>query len=129
MRPTRTRLALVTLLACGAFAPAPATAFEGRYTTGAAAYEQALTVTKTRTGFRGKAWVATRGCVGEFDGYGEVQGETLLLHASLDGRECRLTLRRSGPAGVQVEEEGCLAFHGAACEFSGSYKRQAVTPE
>jgi hypothetical protein len=102
-----------------------APAFEGRYTAGDKLYSQALTITKSGGRLRGTASVATRGCVGEFDGAGIPQGEELVLRASLDGRECRLTLRRTAPSAIEVSEDQCLTFHGAACEFSGSYKRQA----
>ena len=88
-------------------------------------YSQALTVTQAGDRLRGKASVATRGCVGEFDGTGRPQGDTLLLRAAVDGLECRLTVRRAAGSTVVVDEDQCLTFHGAACEFSGTYKRQA----
>ena len=117
--------ATALMLAFGACAAAPASAFEGRYTAGDRAYSQALTVTKSGDGFRGKASVATRGCVGEFDGTGRPNGSELVLRAVLDGRECRLTLRRAAGSTFEVSEDQCLTFHGTACEFAGSYKRQA----
>lgn len=111
--------------ACCMLAAAPASAFEGRYTAGDTLYSQALTITKSGDRLRGKASVATRGCVGEFDGTGRPNGSELVLRAVLEGRECRLTLRRKPGSTLEVSEEQCLTFHGAACEFSGSYKRQA----
>ncbi|MGA0596723.1 hypothetical protein [Enterovirga sp. CN4-39] len=125
MGRSRTRAAGIVLTGLGAWAASPAAAFEGRYTAGGAGYEQSLVVTKTPTGFRGKIYVATRGCVGEFVGTGRPKGGTLVLRGRQDTFECQLTLRPTAAGVLDVAEDACLTFHGTACEFSGSYKRQA----
>ena len=119
------RAAALILVPGRTLAARPVLAFEGRYAAGDKLYSQALTITKSGPRLRGKASVATRGCVGEFDGTGGPKGDTLLLPAAVDGLECRLTVRRAAGSTIVVDEDQCLTFHGAACEFSGTYKRQA----
>jgi hypothetical protein len=107
------------LLAAGA-----AAAFEGRYVAGSKAYSQELRITKRADGrFGVTADVATRGCAGEVEAVGAGDGDTLKAEAKFDNETCALTLRRTRK-GVSVEEDHCLPFHGAACEFSGDYRKK-----
>ncbi|WP_442755576.1 hypothetical protein ACNHKD_02600 [Methylocystis sp. JAN1] len=101
-----------------------AAAFEGRYVAGSKGYAQDLVVAKRADGrFDVKADVATRGCAGEFEGAGALQGDALVAEAKFENEICALTLRRT-KKGVSVMEDHCLSFHGAACEFSGDYRKR-----
>ncbi|MGJ0392804.1 MAG: hypothetical protein ACR650_08625 [Methylocystis sp.] len=104
--------------------PADASAFEGRYVAGSKSYSQEIEIKKSGDGgYSVEASVATRGCTGEFDGAGAVAGDLLRATAVLEKESCTLILRRK-KKGVSVEEENCLPFHGASCEFSGDYRKR-----
>jgi hypothetical protein len=106
------------------FAAGAAAAFEGRYVAGSKAYSQELRITKRPDGrFDVTADVATRGCAGEVEAAGASEGDTLRAEAKFENETCALTLRRTRK-GVSVEEDHCLPFHGAACEFSGDYRKK-----
>lgn len=118
--------ARVRTLALGAalFAAEGAAAFEGRYVAGSKSYVQELRVAKQADGrFKIDADVATPGCAGEVEAVGALQGDALKATAALDAENCTLTLRRT-KKGVSVEEDNCLLFHGAACEFSGDCRKR-----
>ena len=101
-----------------------APAFEGRYIAGSKSYVQELRVAKQADGrFKIEADVATPGCAGEVEAIGASQGDVLTGTAAFDTEKCTLTLRRT-KKGVSVEEDNCLPFHGAACEFSGDYRKR-----
>ena len=119
------RLAYGLVAAWVPAAASPVSAFEGRYRAGTPEYEQTITVRKSGQGYRGDATVATRGCVGDFKGTGRPSGDRLVLVGRENTYACRLTLSRAGSKTLQVEEDGCLTFHGSACAFSGTYGRQA----
>jgi hypothetical protein len=125
MRRLFARALLVGVFAAGSLAAVSASAFEGRYTAGTPDYEQSVVIRKAGDSYRGDASVATRGCVGDFQGTGRAKGDSLVLVGRENTYTCRLTLRRVGGSKLEVRENGCLTFHGAACEFSGSYERQA----
>jgi hypothetical protein len=114
---------VLTLALC-AFCAAPAAAFEGRYVAGTKAYSQELTIRKSPDGsFSVEALVATKGCTGAATAQGHAQGETLVAAATQDGETCTLTLSRKARRFL-LEEEHCLYFHGAACEFAGAYRKR-----
>jgi hypothetical protein len=101
-----------------------AAAFEGRYVAGSKSYSQGLEIKRRADGrFDVTADVATKGCTGEFEGAGAADGDTLKAEAKFDNETCILLLRRT-TKGVSVEEDHCLPFHGAACEFTGDYRKR-----
>ncbi len=105
-------------------AASSAAAFEGRYAAGSKRYAQSLVVAKRADGrFDVTANVATRGCAGEFEGVGARDGDVLRAEAKFESETCALTLRRT-KKGVSALEDHCLPFHGAACEFSGDYRKR-----
>ncbi|WP_424360391.1 hypothetical protein [Methylocystis parvus] len=119
-----TTLARGFIVALALVAASGAAAFEGRYVAGSKRYAQDLVVAKRADGrFGVKAEVATSGCMGEFEGVGALAGDALVAEAKFENETCALTLRRT-KKGVSVEEDHCLPFHGAACEFSGAYRKR-----
>jgi hypothetical protein len=121
---------LSTLVVAVALMSAPdAFAFEGRYVSGSKLstgfYPQSLTIKKRPGGrFDVDAEAGQPGCSSYLDTVsGVATGDTLTAEGVQDGQKCTLTLRRT-KKGVNVEEgEGCSYFHGAACEFSGAYRK------
>ena len=65
------------------------------------------------------------GCSGEVDGVAVASGNRLSLIVPVpdSGSQCRIDINRNG-ARVAAQESDCFYFHGAQCEFSGSYARQ-----
>ena len=108
------------LAAYGAFA------FEGRYVAGDKAYRQKLTIAKRADGrFSVTAVVGTEGCSGIVDNaVGVADGDTMKAEGKGDGGTCVLIIHRAKKGVALEEDEGCLAFHGASCEFSGDYRKQ-----
>jgi hypothetical protein len=120
---TPSRIALVMTLVAALF-PSGASAFEGRYLAGSKSYSQEIEIKKSGDGsYNVEASVATRACAGEFNGAGPVTGDILRATAELEKDRCTLILRRT-KTGVSVEEENCLPFHGAACDFTGDYRKR-----
>lgn len=66
--------------------------------------------------------VAVPRCIGSIDATGRLAGGKLVATATEGGETCTLTIEPRG-AGLSVSESRCLYFHGASCEFSGSYQR------
>ncbi len=116
------RLALALALAA---VPAASFAFEGNWRGGRGNYQQDADITKTADGtWEASLTVGTPGCSGGFDGVGKVEGDALLLRPKEPfgaDDKCVMTVKRKG-AGLEIEEDGCLAWHGASCEFSGKYR-------
>ena len=124
MSPATTAPARAIALGAALLAADGAAAFEGHYIAGSKSYVQELRVAKQADGrFRIEADVATPGCAGEVEAFGALQGDMLKATAAFDTENCTLTLRRK-KKGVSVEEDHCLPFHGAACEFSGDYRKR-----
>jgi len=60
------------------------------------------------------------GCSGEVSGSGRVSaGRLVLTEASEPDRICRVSFTRRGNS-LAVSEDGCMAFHGMSCGFSGN---------
>lgn len=66
-----------------------------------------------------------RGCAGSVQGQAAVQGGRLVVNVPVpdQGGQCRITFTRRG-AGLAVEEDNCMYFHGMSCGFSGSVTRR-----
>jgi len=116
------RFALALTLAA---TPAASYGFEGHHVGGRGNYRQDAEITKSADGkYEASLTVGTPGCSGGFDGQGKIEGEALLLSPKEPfgaDDKCRITVRRKG-AGLDIEEDACLAWHGASCEFSGHYR-------
>ncbi len=108
---------------CGASA---SLAFEGRWEIDGAVSRTA-TITKSEAGYSVALEVATRGCVGMVEGMASAKGNTLTLRAApaeVGGDVCIVTLRKRRNRLVLREISGCLYWHGTACDFSGTLRRQ-----
>lgn len=69
---------------------------------------------------------ATRGCGGAVGATGKAVGKSELVFTKKDelGGQCTIEVRFSPDfKRAQVDEDGCLAWHGAACSFSGELRR------
>ena len=96
----------------------PAQAFEGRYRTPA----NSMTIRPTGSDlFKVDAEISSSRCVGVISARGRLQGDRLVAEAKEDGEVCRLEIRRKG-RGIEVSESGqCSLFHGANCNYVGTY--------
>jgi hypothetical protein len=117
---------ILLLLTFGVFYPSLSLAFEGRYRAGSQGYRQELTIKKQGAdSYNVEFVVGTEGCSGYFDGIGRVEGTTLVVRtpppADPDDK-CVVFISRKG-AKLEVMEDNC-SWHGASCEFSGTYKRR-----
>lgn len=102
--------ALTTLL--------PAEAFEGRYRT----IDGSMTIRPVGGGMlKVDAEIGSRSCVGVISARGRAQGDRLVAEATEYGEICRLDIRRKGGALTVTESGACAAFHGANCNYTGSY--------
>ncbi len=87
-----------------------------------------------RTGLAtARAGVGLPGCAGAFAGRGRLTGRTLALaplEPAKGAERCRVTVVFDPDGrGATIEESECLAFHGAACGFSGRLARLASGAE
>ena len=82
-----------------------------------------LTIVRRADGHHVTAEVAVPRCVGRFEGRATIRDGALTARQEKDGQICTLTIRQSAGT-LRVEETGCLTFHGAACGFEGTYRRQ-----
>lgn len=102
--------ALTTLL--------PAEAFEGRYRT----LGGSMTIRPAGAGtFKVDAEIGSRSCVGVISARGRLQGDRLIAEATEYGEVCRLEIRRKGRVLTVTESGACTPFHGANCNYAGSY--------
>lgn len=102
--------ALTTLL--------PAEAFEGRYRT----LGGSMTIRPVGGGMlKVDAETGSRSCVGVISARGRVKGDRLVAEATEYGEICRLDIRRKGRALMVTESGACTPFHGANCNYTGSY--------
>ncbi|MGE7472670.1 hypothetical protein ACQKLX_24800 [Bosea sp. NPDC003192] len=103
-------LVLTTLL--------PAEAFEGRYRT----LGGSMTIRPAGAGmFKVDAEIGSRSCVGVISARGRTQGDRLVAEATEYGEICRLEIRRKGRVLTVTESGACTPFHGANCNYTGSY--------
>lgn len=105
--------------------PAAGFGFEGKYLVGDEDYHQFLDVEKSPDGRYGVRFdVSNRGCEGKLEGRGAVSNGALVIrprepYGASD--KCVVRAKRVG-ASLSVKEKGCLAWHGAACDFEGDYE-------
>lgn len=80
-------------------------------------------------GLRGKLdFVAGNpGCSGSIDGTGTVKGKTFEFVKHDDPNTCNIVIKFSGDL-AEVSEDGCTPWHGAGCQFEGTYKKAKVLP-
>ncbi|SFC30389.1 hypothetical protein SAMN05428997_105264 [Bosea sp. CRIB-10] len=96
----------------------PADAFEGRYRTPGIS----MTIRPAGGGmFKVDAEISSRRCVGVISARGRIQGDRLVAEAMEYGEICRLDIRRKGRVLTVTESGACTPFHGANCNYVGSY--------
>ncbi len=115
-RPALTHPALVAGLVLATLLPAQA--FEGRYRT----LGGSMTIRPAGAGMlKVDAEIGSRSCVGVISARGRIQGDRLIAEAERDGDICRLEIRRKGRNLVVSESGECTTFHGANCNYVGTY--------
>lgn len=96
-------------------------AFEGRYRT----LGGSMTIRPAGAGmFKVDADISSKRCVGAISARGRPEGDRLVVEAEEYGDVCRLEVRRSGRTLTVAESGVCAAFHGANCNYAGSYTRR-----
>jgi hypothetical protein len=111
-----TRTALVAAFALATLLPAEA--FEGRYRM----LGGSMTIRPAGAGlFKVDAEIGSRRCVGVISARGRIQGERLVVEAKEYDDVCRLEIRRQGRSLIVTESGSCAHFHGANCNYAGSY--------
>lgn len=96
----------------------PAAAFEGRYRTPGIS----MTILPAGAGMlKVDAEISSRSCVGVISARGRAQGDRLVAEAMEYGEICRLDIRRKGRVLTVTESGACTPFHGANCNYTGSY--------
>jgi hypothetical protein len=99
-----------------------ANAFECKYAGGTRDYRRSATITQApNASFRVKLEIAARGCLGEFDGVGRMNGPNLVVRSDDKNDSCEIVISRQS-GGISVQERDCQMWHGAACAFSGQLK-------
>ena len=121
MKALRTAAALAATLIV---LPQAAMAFEGHYLNKRGGMEQEATITRRPGGdYKVVLDVAVRGCTGAFEGVGaKIKGGLLAQNHAPDDA-CKITIRKTRN-GIAVKEDACSYWHGAACEFSGNYRKK-----
>ncbi len=118
---------MLLLLSFGVFCSSPSLAFEGDYRAGSHAYRQVLKIKKRSTdSYSVELVVGTRGCSGSFDGTGRVEGAMLVVKTSSTDNpddKCVVSISRKGSK-LDVTEDDCGYWHGASCEFPGTYSKR-----
>lgn len=114
-KPAATEAAAVTE------APAAGTDISGEWT-GTLEGEGHMQVSKSGSGHEVALTVATEGCAGEISGPATYAGNELKLVKTEDGETCTITARIDGNT-AEVSEDGCLAYHGMSCGFSGTLQK------
>jgi hypothetical protein len=64
------------------------------------------------------------GCTGLFESTGSLSGNTITLSEEKDGRVCTIAIKFKTWDFAEVSESNCSAYHGAACSFRGTLKRE-----
>ena len=89
-------------------------------------YEQEIVVKPDGAGgYIGAFSTATgTGCGGGVTGPGQVTGPRRIVFTKQDDRTCRITADYTPDfRSVAVTEDGCIAWHGASCDFEGKMRR------
>ena len=98
--------------------------FGGKYDASKDSYRHSATITRTPNGsYKVNVSVSMRGCLGAFDGIGKIEGATLVARTTEKDDTCRLTISKTSN-GIAVNEDKCMAWHGASCEFSGTLRKR-----
>jgi hypothetical protein len=119
------RLFIATALALIA-APSLAVAadFEGKYTAHRGGYRQEAEIARAADGtYKVGVYVGIEGCSGAFEGIGKIEGAKLIAHLNEKDDACRLVISRTR-TGVKIEEDGCITWHGASCDFNGTLRKR-----
>jgi hypothetical protein len=120
------RACILLLLMPGILHSSPSLAFEGRYRAGWRDYRQELTIKRQDAGRYGvELVVGTEGCSGYFEGIGRVEGATLIARSPPPADpedKCVVSISRNGRK-LEVSEDHCT-WHGASCEFAGTYNKR-----
>lgn len=64
------------------------------------------------------------GCTGFFESTGSLSGDTITLTKEKDGQVCTIAIKFKAWDLAEVIESNCSAYHGAACSFLGTLKRE-----
>ena len=76
------------------------------------------------TGFKVSLRVSgPSGCVGSIEGSGPISGDTITLTKEKDGQVCTIAIKFAGETAA-ISENNCSDYHGAACGFHGTLKRE-----
>jgi len=111
--------ALCGLVLCAA----TATGFEGRYAAhGGQGFRQSAVISRHDGVYTVRLTVKSRLCTGELEAHGADKGGKLIAATGPDD-PCHVTITRHG-AGIEIIEEKCLNWHGAACDFNGKLNRR-----
>jgi len=112
--------ALCGLILCGA----GMASFEGRYAASRGhGFRQSAVITRKDGAYKVLLTVKSRLCTGELEAYGEVKAGKLVAETDSKDDPCRVSITRHG-AGIEISEQKCLNWHGAACDFNGKLKRR-----
>ena len=117
---------ILLLLTFSVFYSSPSLAFEGDYRSGSQAYRQVLKIKKQGDSYTVELVVGTRGCSGSFDGIGPVEGAKLVVKTTSKedaNDKCVVSISRKGLK-LDVDEDDCGYWHGASCEFPGTYSKR-----
>ena len=101
-----------------------AAAFEGRYQGGRGDFRQTAVIKRDQGGiYSVRLTVKSRLCTGELDATGKVVGGNLVAQVAAENDPCQVTIAQRG-ATITIREDRCLNWHGAACDFNGTLRRQ-----
>jgi len=126
MTRTMTQACTFAAVLCGlTLVAGSAAAFEGKYVFNDGGYSQEAIITRAADGsYKVDVYVGVEGCSGAFTGVGRIEGADLVADGKEDIYACRLVISKTR-TGVTIKEgDGCLAFHGASCEFNGTLHKR-----
>ena len=64
------------------------------------------------------------GCIGFFESTGPLSGDKITLKKEKEGRVCTISVRFKAWDIAEINENNCSEYHGAACGFRGTLKRE-----
>ncbi|MBA9062731.1 MULTISPECIES: hypothetical protein [Methylobacterium] len=120
-------LIALTLFAFPVQAAGPGRQATGTFERKEDGYEQGVVVKASgASGYVAEFSVGSRGCGGGVTMKGRSTGpRTILFSKTENGQTCRIMARYSPDLrSVALEEDGCLTWHGASCEFQGTLTRK-----
>jgi hypothetical protein len=118
------RIYTFAAILCGfTLAAANAADFAGKYTFSRGGYSQEADIALAADGaYKVEVYAGTDGCSGAFEGVGNIEGANLVARTTEKDDACRLVFSRTR-AGVRIDEDNCLNWHGASCDFNGTLRR------